>query len=235
MRLSALMGAALAAVALAACSPSPTGLLSTLDLRADIVPDPGNSERLTYTFDEIQENCTLFVTTSGLYEDLAFPSPANLARCKTPNGTMGLMPSAFATGLVEIRVGLPKDASDVSIESYLFNPGDAPTLIAYDGDGAEIGRASDATRDAWATLDVPGGDTPITQIGLLMPQGVVYLDNLTVTYGSGTVEPPPPPDPEPGPGDPPTKDDCKNGGWEAWGFRNQGQCVRFIETGEDGR
>ena len=36
-------------------------------------------------------------------------------------------------------------------------------------------------------------------------------------------------------GDPQTKDDCKKGGWEDYGFRNQGQCVRFIETGKDSR
>ena len=35
--------------------------------------------------------------------------------------------------------------------------------------------------------------------------------------------------------DPQTKDDCKNGGWEQYGFKNQGQCVRFIETGKDSR
>jgi hypothetical protein len=28
-----------------------------------------------------------------------------------------------------------------------------------------------------------------------------------------------------------TKDDCKNGGWEQFGFRNQGQCVSFVATG----
>ncbi len=32
-----------------------------------------------------------------------------------------------------------------------------------------------------------------------------------------------------------TKDQCKNKGWEAFGFRNQGECVRFIETGLDSR
>jgi hypothetical protein len=36
-------------------------------------------------------------------------------------------------------------------------------------------------------------------------------------------------------GDPTTKDDCKDGGWEDFGFRNQGQCVRFVETGQDSR
>jgi hypothetical protein len=37
--------------------------------------------------------------------------------------------------------------------------------------------------------------------------------------------------------DPPKKvaSESKNGGWEAFGFKNQGQCVRFVETGKDSR
>lgn len=31
------------------------------------------------------------------------------------------------------------------------------------------------------------------------------------------------------------KDDCKSYGWVDLGFRNQGQCVRFVETGKDDR
>lgn len=34
---------------------------------------------------------------------------------------------------------------------------------------------------------------------------------------------------------PQTKDDCRNGGWDEFGFRNQGQCVRFVETAKDSR
>lgn len=34
---------------------------------------------------------------------------------------------------------------------------------------------------------------------------------------------------------PQTKDDCKKGGYEEYGFENQGQCVRFVETGKDSR
>ncbi|MCR4325345.1 MAG: hypothetical protein NUV59_00880 [Patescibacteria group bacterium] len=34
---------------------------------------------------------------------------------------------------------------------------------------------------------------------------------------------------------PEVKNDCKNGGWEDFGFKNQGQCVRFAETGKDSR
>ena len=32
-----------------------------------------------------------------------------------------------------------------------------------------------------------------------------------------------------------TKDACQAGDWEALGFRNQGQCVRYVETGRDSR
>ena len=33
-------------------------------------------------------------------------------------------------------------------------------------------------------------------------------------------------------GQPETKDDCKNGGWMQFGFKNQGQCIRFVNTGQ---
>lgn len=35
--------------------------------------------------------------------------------------------------------------------------------------------------------------------------------------------------------DPTTKADCKNGGWDEYGFKNQGQCIRFVNTGKDSR
>lgn len=31
------------------------------------------------------------------------------------------------------------------------------------------------------------------------------------------------------------KDECQDGSWEAAGFRNQGQCIRFVNTGQDSR
>jgi len=31
------------------------------------------------------------------------------------------------------------------------------------------------------------------------------------------------------------KDQCRDGDWEALGFKNQGQCVRYVETGKDSR
>lgn len=35
--------------------------------------------------------------------------------------------------------------------------------------------------------------------------------------------------------DPETRADCRGGGWEDFGFRNQGQCIRFVNTGQDSR
>lgn len=39
----------------------------------------------------------------------------------------------------------------------------------------------------------------------------------------------------PAPTDPVVKEECMKGGWASFGFRNQGQCVRFTETGGDSR
>jgi hypothetical protein len=35
--------------------------------------------------------------------------------------------------------------------------------------------------------------------------------------------------------DPTSMDQCKKGGWEDFGFKNQGQCIRFVNTGKDSR
>jgi len=34
---------------------------------------------------------------------------------------------------------------------------------------------------------------------------------------------------------PEAKDECKQGGYAAFGFRNQGQCIRYVNTGQDSR
>ncbi len=39
----------------------------------------------------------------------------------------------------------------------------------------------------------------------------------------------------PKPVDPAEKEECFKGGWSTFHFKNQGQCVRFVETGEDSR
>jgi len=34
---------------------------------------------------------------------------------------------------------------------------------------------------------------------------------------------------------PATRDDGVDGGWARFGFSNQGQCIRFVNTGRDSR
>lgn len=40
---------------------------------------------------------------------------------------------------------------------------------------------------------------------------------------------------DPTPSSPTSTDQCKNGGWVVFAFQNQGQCVRYAETGKDSR
>ncbi len=35
--------------------------------------------------------------------------------------------------------------------------------------------------------------------------------------------------------DPTSRMDCMNGDWEEFGFRNQGQCIRYVNTGQESR
>jgi hypothetical protein len=35
--------------------------------------------------------------------------------------------------------------------------------------------------------------------------------------------------------DPTTRADCMEGGWDYYGFDNQGHCIRYVETGKDKR
>ena len=34
---------------------------------------------------------------------------------------------------------------------------------------------------------------------------------------------------------PTSKDECKHGGWVAFGFKNQGQCIAFVNRGHKPR
>ncbi len=54
--------------------------------------------------------------------------------------------------------------------------------------------------------------------------------NNSVVYDFELVAPPPPP-----PTNPTTLDQCKNNGWAAFGFKNQGLCNQFVNTGKDSR
>lgn len=224
--------AVLGATVLVACGPSPTEPAMDVAVMAEIVADPGDPSTLTYTFDDVAQDCVMFGATSGLYEDLTFPDPAPVVACITENGTAGLRPSAFGSAPSEMIVGLPAPASSVSLDVFLSQMpfSGAPTLNAYDGSGALVATHQGGAAGVWTTLTVASSDPAIEAVGLLMPEWVTDMDDLTVTYVGS--DPAPEPDPTL---DPETRSDCMDEGWVAFGFRNQGQCIRLIETGGDSR
>lgn len=67
--------------------------------------------------------------------------------------------------------------------------------------------------DEFATGAIPGWDA--------FPSGASSVGyDLTISPASA---------------DPQSMDQCKNGGWEAFGFDNQGRCIAFVATGRDSR
>ena len=87
----------------------------------------------------------------------------------------------------------------------------------------------DATCNWWGSASGPGPVGPGT--GSPVTPNVDFSTWLTTSNlagpCNGPLPPPPPPLTE--------KDQCKNDGWMNYGFKNQGQCVKFMETGKDSR
>lgn len=92
------------------------------------------------------------------------------------------------------------------------SPQTCPSTPADMGDGSTI---------RVAALNL--GDTSSNDDGL---DG--YYDNVVLDMESGSVvynfEPAPS-----------TRNECKKGGWKDYGFKNQGQCIRYLNTGKDSR
>lgn len=138
------------------------------------------------------------------YEDLTVEILQGTASCGSGQVVLG--------PLTQIRITLGGTAASVSADLT----GDAIMLL-FNQDG-----------DPYPT----GPDDVIRSVEILTLFLGGTLDNLVVDYvtvdESGGEDP----------AVPTTKDECKDGGWqspefEALGFKNQGQCVRFVETGKD--
>ena len=80
--------------------------------------------------------------------------------------------------------------------------------------------------DATISYDGHGSHHPVGSDTLVVIfDATASLPSWTVTFGKGV-------NPTSSPTD---KSQCMKGGWSQFGFKNQGQCVRFIETGKDSR
>ncbi|MCG6987334.1 MAG: hypothetical protein LJF06_03965 [Gemmatimonadetes bacterium] len=190
---------------------------------SNLVVDPLDTLTVTHTFDELSPHCQFGDTLPNPYEGLSFESTPYYGACPSPNGTVALIPSNPTTmGLLEVVMDLTQPAVSASVDIYDVDPNSDVTLNAYDGSGNLVTSTSSSTKSAWVTLTVTGN---FQRLGIAAGQGNTYIDNLTITSAPVVTSHTPN-------GGPTTPEECKNGGWAQFGFRNQGQCVSFVETGK---
>ncbi len=118
---------------------------------------------------------------------------------------------------------VPSAGSNSGFTTVTFDPQVVPSKITTRTGSPAACPARAANMPAGSTLRmfaINVGDTSFTDTGV---DG--YLDNVVVTTTNGTTV-----------YDfevvPTTIEQCKNNGWRAFGFRNQGQCIQFVNTGK---
>ena len=125
--------------------------------------------------------------------------------CQQANrpGVDGMYPSAFASGPFF-------EGERVTVTASMPTSLGNPTTITFRVAGVVVGRTAfpgtlSYTFPAYATL--------ISSVGWAVDSG-----NVTWTVSCAFARPT-------------STEQCKDGGWEAFGFKNQGDCVSFVTTG----
>ena len=115
----------------------------------------------------------------------------------------------------------------VEVDDASFNTFDGND----EGDCGELVGQGTTEGTVVATYDGPDGLVGHAGIVFDNPadRGVATITNVQI--GDYVLDV----DHEPEPDDPSAKDECKQGGWEEFDFRNQGQCIRFVNTDKDSR
>jgi hypothetical protein len=142
------------------------------------------------------------------------------------------------------------DATSIDI-AELRTTDTAPIEITFTGIRADATTVSATlTTDGAAGFETfaLAGFTGLTSLSWIQVAPYYQFDNITLAVQSADPPPDDPPDDpppdDPPPDDPPSADlpsgpvskaDCMNGGWRELGFKNQGLCIRMVETGKDKR
>jgi hypothetical protein len=67
---------------------------------------------------------------------------------------------------------------------------------------------------------------------MTLNQPFISTNSFSSTFGNDVAAPIActggEPEPEPEPELPTSKEDCLNGGWEQYGFKNQGECIAWV-------
>jgi hypothetical protein len=128
----------------------------------------------------------------------------------------------FDLGAVTCLAVSGKRASiGVNFQGLSQGPGEPHSAILFvednGGEGLDKLAIQDLGQGATAPSVCPGSLPAGLQLGPTYPR--MFTDDGTVTV---TDAPSPLPT---------SKDQCKNGGWAQFGFKNQGQCVAFVRRG----
>jgi len=125
---------------------------------------------------------------------------------------------SVADGTVQVYIGTPPNFNDAA--STTQNTGNLIGSTDTRYDLTQFGGPFYGTYQDM--INLLGNDT-ITGISLIVDGGwsqpggtqTIVVDNTSVDGNTYTFS---------------TKDDCKNGGWQSMGYRNQGQCVSAIQN-----
>lgn len=148
-----------------------------------------------------------------------------------------------ATGQITWTPDAP-DSISLSVDPETETTGQPVALEATveDGFGNPVADGAEVTFqvDRDSTASVVGGNswTVETQAGvasIAYTNSEAGTDVVTASAGDAPASDVSVNWVDEGSDDPETKQDCKKGGWKDYGFKNQGQCIKFVNTGKDSR
>lgn len=130
-----------------------------------------------------------------------------------------------------ITVNAPQAAPSASASASPAT-GPAPLAVVLDATGSSD---SDGTIVSYEWDLGDGSSASGAVVNHLYSTPGTFIATVTVTDDDGlsdtfevAIEVNPKPQPQ-------TDNDCKKGGWAAYGFSNQGLCIRYVNTGKDAR
>jgi hypothetical protein len=174
---------------------------------------------------------TLVANTTSPFSSISFDDLHGQPVGNLTNLAADVVQADYGLGSPRFSVEVSNGTDTKSIFVYL---GDLPNLntggTGDTGNLLDSGTRVDATQvggtfyDTWADAvsdATAHGYSTISEIDVVV-DGVsqtVVLDSVTIndaTYGFAAT----------------SKDDCKNGGWQTFGYKNQGDCVSALASGK---
>jgi hypothetical protein len=145
---------------------------------------------------------------------MAMPAMAN----HTPDITItSPSDSTLSAGTTEVTIG-GTVVSNARVRVYVA-VGQNPETLVYDSD-------TNVTNDVWSFLytGLVNGETYAVRATATHSEKV---GQATTTFSVAT--------PQTQKDGPDSKDECDADGWVGFGFKNHGQCVRYVAAGKDSR